>query len=109
LTPKEVKIVAYCRRPACEDRINSQLTRLAMHKRMDSNDPDRAAYLIADYSDRFFKGEVTEVEMAIMVEHFIENDTGDFFPQYAKMKKFIIKEFGSAEWSKSFKQVGCYD
>lgn len=109
MTRKEVKIIAYCRRPTGVDRVRHHLTRLAMHKRMDGNDPERTAYLIGDHTQRFLRGEVTEVEMAIMVEHFIENDTSAFFPQYAEMKKFIIKEFGSAEWSQAFKKDGHYD
>lgn len=72
-----------------------------MHKRMDSNDPKRAAYLLADYASRL-EG-VTEIEMFTMCEHFIENDTDPFFPQYAKCRDYLEKYFQHSEWSGTFK------
>jgi len=71
---------------------------------MDSKDPDRIAYILADDSERFSRGQVTEVEMVIMVDHFIENDTRSFYPDYAKMKEYIT--LMSDKWRKSYGKKG---
>ncbi len=69
---------------------------------MDGNDPDRSAYILADFSERLIG--VTEVEIIAMVEHWIENETGAFFPQYAEMKEWLKINFRDAPWSKYFKE-----
>lgn len=73
-----------------------------MHKRMDGNDPDRNTYLMADCAERL--DGVTEVEIIAMVEHWIENVTCAFFPQYSEMKEWLKVNFKSAPWSKYFKE-----
>ena len=103
MTQKEIKIANCCRHPASANKIISQLEKLAMRKRMDGNDPNRTAYILGDDTQRFLTMKVTEVEMAIMVEHFIENVTNAFYPQYAEMKEFIMEEFVDAKWSNAFK------
>lgn len=100
--------MAYYRRPAGIDRIIHHLERLALEKRMDSKDPDRTAYLISDHAQRFLKAEITELEITTMVEHFIENVVSSFYPEYAKMKKFIRTEFETAKWSRAYKQERKY-
>lgn len=102
LTEEEIRIADCYRLPAKSDRILSHLGRLAMHKRMDGNDPDRNTYLLADYADRL--DGVTEVEIIAMVEHWIENETGAFFPQYAEMKEWLQTNFRDAHWSKYYKE-----
>jgi len=60
-----------------------------MRKRIDGNDPNRATYIIADDARRLTLLNKTECDIAIMIDHFIENDTSAFYPQYAEMKKRI--------------------
>jgi len=67
---------------------------------MDGNDLERNAYLLADYATRL--DGVTEVEIACMVEHWIEKETGAFFPQYAEIKAWLEDAFKDAHWSKYY-------
>lgn len=97
-------MIAYCRHPAGIDRILHHLRILAMRKRMDSKDPDRIAYILADDSERFSRGQVTEVEMIIMVDDFIENVTSSFYPDYAKMKECITVM--PDRWRRSYGKKG---
>jgi len=89
LTAEEQALADYYRHPASKKVILRYLQKLAIRKRMDTNDETRAAYIIADDTDRLYGLEVTEMDMSTMVDHFIENDESAFYPQYAQMKKRI--------------------
>lgn len=91
LTEEQTEIANYYLRPAGIDIIINYLERLSMRKRVDSKDPNRIVYIMADDAQRLSRLEVTELDMVTMIEHFIENDTSDFYPQYAKIKKQIGK------------------
>lgn len=91
LTEEQTRIANYYLRPAGIDRIINYLERLSMRKRLDSKDPNRIVFIMADDAQRLSRLEVTELDMCMMIEHFIEYDMSDFYPQYAKMKKQIGK------------------
>lgn len=102
LTPEEMQIAEHYIRPCSADRIIDHLDRLAMHKRMDGNDQNRTAYLLADYAQRF--DGITEVEIMTVCEKYITNDTNPFFPQYSEMLEFLKSEFRNCKWSKFYKK-----
>ncbi|MCK4815346.1 hypothetical protein KA005_06215 [bacterium] len=52
-----------------------------------------AAFLLGDYTMRLFENKVTELNLYLGLDHFIENGDNDFFPSYAKLHKQI---FGKA-------------
>lgn len=55
-----------------------------------SDDGDaQTAFLLNDYSDRLLEEKITEVDLFLALEHFVEDDDNDFFPSYAKIKKRI--------------------
>ena len=97
LTPQEVGLATFYKLPASQQVIVQHLQRLAIHKRMDRNDPDRDAFLFADFARRL--DGVTEVEVFAACEHFTEGDTDPFFPSFAKLKAWLSSEFAHCAWS----------
>lgn len=100
LTQDEIALTKHYIRPCSLERILDHLDRLAMHKRMDGNDHNRTAYLLADYAKRLYG--ITEVEIMTVCEKFIEKDTRAFFPQYAEILEALKKEFRNCKWSKYY-------
>lgn len=80
--------------PASKETIKAHLERVAVIKPIkgtnkgSSADGDaQTAFLLFDYVERLLEARVTEVDLFIALEWFIENDDNDFFPSYAKLKK----------------------
>lgn len=108
LTQGEIDLANEHKRPASKEQIISHLQRLAMHKRMDSNDQDRNAYIFADYASRLHG--VTEIEVYSMCEHFIENDhrrdsDRPFFPTLTDVNLWIYNNFKHCGWSGYIKKI----
>lgn len=84
LTNEQRSLIDYYSQPADYKAIQAGLLRLAVHKRMTGDDNEKAIRL-REYINRL-KG-VTELQLFDVVEWFIENDKGDFFPNISVLKE----------------------
>jgi hypothetical protein len=80
--------------PASKETILAHLIRVTAFKPIKGTNKDssesgdtQTAFLLNDYASRLLDEKITEVDLFIALEYFIENDTDDFFPSYAKLKK----------------------
>lgn len=82
-------------RPASKECIIAHLIRMAQHKPIpsaarrdsDQGDDTQTMYMISDYTERLLAEKTREVDLFLACEHFIEDDSSDFFPSYAKLLK----------------------
>ncbi len=88
-TPQEREMMQFYGKPAHGETILAHLTRLTMHKHLKGDDTQKA-FLLSDYSKRLHEKSATELQIFDAVEHFIENDSGEFFPTYAKLSRHIF-------------------
>lgn len=82
--------------PASKETILSHLVRVSAIKPIkgtnkgSSDDGDtQTAFLLDDYTTRLHDVRVTEVDLFMALDHFVENDDNEFFPSYAKLKKAL--------------------
>lgn len=58
-------------------------------KGVNKESPDQGsaatAHILKDYTQRLMAKKVTEVDLVIALEWFVENGRSDFFPTYAKL------------------------
>lgn len=80
--------------PASKETILAHLLRVSAikpikgtNKTSSAEGDTQTAFLLDDYTTRLLNAKVTEVDLFIALDHFIENDDNEFFPSYAKLKK----------------------
>lgn len=90
----DARLIAAFSAPAGKETILAHLVRLAAIKPVEGTDKKsdplgdpNASFKIYDYLSRLLELKVTEVDLFIALDYFIEEDTSDFFPSYAKLKK----------------------
>lgn len=88
LSDKEKELVKYYSQPASYSVIQAQLLRLAANKVLKGDYQEKEFRLKQDINK--LKG-YSELDIFNMVEWFIENDTSDFYPNFAKMNEKIRK------------------
>lgn len=78
--------------PASDATILAHLTRVAMHlpvKGISKDSPDmnnrHSIEILKDYTQRLLAKKVTEVDLVIALDWFIENGKSEFFPSFAKL------------------------
>ena len=86
LTTEDRETVRFYTAPCHHETVAIYLTKLATHRHVKGDDTQRG-YLIADYTKRLTAERVTELQMFNACDYFIEDDSNEFFPSYAKLKK----------------------